>query len=401
MEKVSQRLFWISLLYFFSGIPFGVFYTFIPVYLRTKGIDLVQIGLISSAGIFWSLKPLWAPFIDRYLYKIYWLSFSLLGMAIIIFLLGFFSSEAQLFWYFLFFLPLFSALYDTALDGFIIDFIPKDHLGKANGWRLSSYRIALIFSGGFLVALSDFFSFRFLFYILSTILVLFVILILLKSELRIKKEYKLNLNFFSQYLEPVKDLLKIEKIYLLLFFVATYKIGDALLGGMVYPFWVDRGFSRKEIGIISGTFGVFFTIFGSILGGYYIKKLGIKRALIIMGVFQAFSNIGYALVAHPHIDRRWIYLASIIESFTGGLGTSAFLTFLTLLCKKEFSSTHYSFFSTLFSLTLVFSRSLSGFGAKYLGYFNFFFLTFFISLLPLFLIPLIFNKGLQKRISEV
>ncbi len=401
MQGISSKLFWISLLYFFSGIPFGFFYTFIPVYLRTQGADLVFIGLLSSAGIFWSLKPLWAPLVDRYGQKVNWLILSLMGMSITVFFLSLLEASSKLFWSFLFVLPFFSALYDTALDGFIIEFIAKEDLGKANGLRISAYRIALIFSGGLLVAISDYLSFRFLFFSLSLIMFLMALFLMFPTALRIKTIEAKRIGFFSQYLDPIRDLLKIEQILLLLLFIATYKIGDALLGGMVYPFWVDKGFSKTEIGIISGTFGVIFTILGSLVGGYYIKKIGIKEALLKMGLLQAFSNLGYTVVAHPEINRHWIYLASIVESFTGGLGTSAFLTFLTLLCKREFSSTHYAIFSMLFSLTLVFSRTLSGFGAKYLGYFYFFSLTFIVALLPLLLIPLIFKSGLQRRISEV
>lgn len=395
------KLFWISILYFFSGVPFGFFYTFIPVFLRSQGVDLVQIGLISGAGIFWSLKPLWAPLVDRYSLKIFWISFSLLGMGISILCLSFLSHEVKAFWYILFLLPFFSALYDTALDGFIIEYIPKDELGKANGWRISAYRVALVFSGGLLVTLSDYFSYKSLFFPLGLFLFASSLFFFLKKEFRIKWSNKRNLGFLHQYLEPIKEILKYDKVYLILLFIATYKIGDALLGGMIYPFWVDKGFTKTEIGLISGTLGVIFTIIGSLIGGYYIKKIGIKNSLLVMGSLQAVSNLGYAIVAHPNINKGWVYLASIVESFTGGLGTSAFLTFLTLLCKKDFSSTHYALFSMLFSTTLVISRTVSGYGAKYMGYFLFFGITFFIAFLPLFLIPLIFKGELQKKINEV
>ncbi|MFN3921640.1 MAG: MFS transporter [Caldimicrobium sp.] len=397
MPRKPGKLFWITLLYFLSGIPFGFFYTFIPVFLRTQGIDLVHIGLISSAGIFWSLKPLWAPLVDRYGYKIYWLSSALLGMGMIIFSLSFFSVDSKLFWYLLFLLPFFSALYDTALDGFIIEYIPKEELGKANGLRISAYRIALIVSGGLLVSLSDYLATKFLLLYLAIFLSCFTLIVFFRKEFRMKFKKTQRLSILNQYVEPVKEILKYEKVFILLLFIATYKIGDALLGGMIYPFWVDKGFTKTEIGIISGVIGVIFTIFGSLIGGYYINILGIKRSLLVMGFLQAFSNLGYTVVALPEVDRRGVYFASIIESFTGGLGTSAFLTFLTSLCKKEFSSTHYAIFSMLFSLTLVFSRTISGFGAKSLGYFYFFGLTFIIALLPLFFIPLIFRENFLKN----
>jgi PAT family beta-lactamase induction signal transducer AmpG len=361
-----------------------------------QGVDLVKIGFFSSAGIFWSLKPLWAPLIDKYLYKSFWISIALFGIALSIGLLSLFSPESFLFFLFLFALTFFSALLDTALDGFIIDYISKEELGKANGLRISAYRVALIFSGGILVALSEFLNFKPIFIIFSLLCLFMALLVFLNGELRIKNSSSLNLNIIEQYLAPFKELLKREKIFIIFLFVALYKIGDALLGGMVYPFWVDRGFSRLEIGFISGTLGSLFTILGSLIGGYYTGKLGLKRALLIMGFLQALSNLGYTVVAYPELDRRWVYIASIIESFTGGLGTSAFLTFLTSLCKQNFSSSQYAIFSTLFSLTLVISRTLSGLGAKALGYFTFFGVTFLIALLPLILIPLILKGDYNK-----
>ncbi|MEZ0343825.1 MAG: MFS transporter [Caldimicrobium sp.] len=391
-EKFLNPLLWIGFLYFFSGLPFGFFYTFLPVYLRIEGVDLVKIGLISSAGIFWSLKPLWAPLTDRYGYKSLWIGFSLFGITFTLLFLAFLSPESQIFFLILFALTFFSALLDTALDGFIIEYIPQNLLGKANGVRLSTYRIALIFSGGILVALAEYLQFKTLFVFLAVLCALGGTIILGHQGLKIKVKRKSNFSFLEQYLYPIKDLFQRKRVILLLFFIATYKIGDALLGGMIYPFWVDSGFSKLEIGFISGTLGSLFTILGSLLGGYLAEKWGIKKALFRLGMLQALSNLGYTLVAYPGIYKKLIYGASIIESFTGGLGTAAFLTFLTGICKKEVSASQYALFSTLFSLTLVISRSVSGYGAKTLGYFYFFGLTFFIALLPLLLLFFIFER---------
>lgn len=391
-EKLPTPLLWIGFLYFLSGLPFGFFYTFLPVFLRVEGVDLIKIGLMSSAGIFWSLKPLWAPLTDRYGYKSLWISFSLIGFSCTLFILSFLSPHSQIFFLFLLALTFFSALLDTALDGFIIEFIPKELMGKANGIRLSTYRIALIFSGGILVALAEFFQFKALFIFLAVLCALGGIIILGYKGLKVKIKKEYNFSFLEQYLNPIKDLFQRRMVLFLLLFVGTYKIGDALLGGMIYPFWVDSGFSKLEIGFISGTLGSVFTILGSLLGGYLTEKWGIRRALFRLGILQALSNLGYTLVAYPGIYKKLIYAASVFESFTGGLGTAAFLTFLTGICKKEFSASQYALFSTLFSFTLVVSRSISGYGAKTLGYFYFFGVTSLVALLPLFLIFFIFRE---------
>jgi len=381
----NKKLFYIGFIYFFSGLPFGFFYTFIPVFFRSEGIDLKTIGLFSIAGLPWSLRLLFAPFIDRYFYKSFWMGLSLIGISISIFALSFFTPATLSFFIFLFFLTFFSTLFDTASDGFVVEWIPLEILGKANGIRISAYRISLIIFGGGIVAISHYLGFKVIFYILSIVTFLSSIFLISNSFLKVSSK-RFSISFASQFIEPLKEILKRDKALLLLFFVLTYKIGDALLGAMVYPFWVDRGFNRLEIGLISGTLGSFFTILGSLLGGYLTSLWTIKNSLLILGFFQSFSNLGYTIASLPYLPKETVYFASLFESFSGGLGTAAFLTFLTNLCKKEFSSTQYAVFSTLFSLSLTFSRTFSGYGVSYLGYTYFFLITFFISLPPLFLI---------------
>ena len=381
----NKKLFYISFIYFFSGLPFGFFYTFIPVFFRTQGIDLKTIGLFSIAGLPWSLRLLFAPLIDRYFYKSFWMGISLIGISISITALSFFTPATLLFFLFLFFLTFFSTLFDTSADGFVVEWIPTKMLGKANGIRISAYRISLIIFGGGIVALSHYLDFKFIFYLLGIITFLAGFFLILNSFLKINPK-KSHISLSSQFIEPLKEILKRERAFILLLFVLTYKIGDALLGAMVYPFWVDRGFTRLEIGLISGTLGSIFTIIGSLLGGFLTSIWSIKTSLLALGFFQSISNIGYAIASLQQLPKETVYFASIFESFSGGLGTAAFLTFLTSLCKKEFSSTQYAVFSTLFSLSLTFSRSLAGYGASYLGYTYFFLITFFISLPPFLLI---------------
>ncbi len=395
-----KTYFWIAFLYFFSGIPFGFFYTFLPVFFRASGVDLVKIGLFSSAGIFWSLKLLWAPLLDRYLTKKFWMGASLWGISLCTLCLSLSPLEHFSFSFFLFLFTFFSAILDTALDGFVIEWVLPEKLGKVNGVRVAFYRIALIFSGGFLTALTQYLNFKIIFYLISFLTFAAGVLVFSSDSLRFKFPREPIYSIKNYYLTPLKELLRRPSVVLLLLFIASYKMGDAFLGGMIAPFWVDKGFNKIEIGFLAGFMGSGFTILGSLVGGYYTSKWGIKKALLIFGFLQAFSNLGYTIGALPLVRKEFIYLASAIESFTGGLGTSSFITFLTFLCRKEFSATQYAIFSTLFNLTLVLARTLSGWGAKTLGYHFFFSFTFFIALIPLFLIPKVFSLS-EKNSSIV
>src|SRR5678815_5627806 len=98
----------------------------------------------------------------------------------------------------------------------------------------------------------------------------------------------------------------------MLAFVFLFKIGDFALLAMIKPFWVDSRYTRQEIGLIQGTVGMIATIGGALVGG----------------VAQATASLTYWVVALAGAPRVGMWSASVIEHFTGGLGTAAFLTYL-------------------------------------------------------------------------
>jgi PAT family beta-lactamase induction signal transducer AmpG len=156
---------------------------------------------------------------------------------------------------------------------------------------------------------------------------------------------------------------------------------------MVKPFWVDRGLSVEEIGTVSTTFGALFTILGALLGGAITSRWGIFHALWTLGLLQAVSNLGYAAAASLDAGRLGIYSASLCESFTGGLGTAAFLAFLMHICDKRRAATEYALLSALFGLTRSVAGAFSGWGAVHLGYAGYFALTFLLAFPAFALLP--------------
>ena len=180
-------------------------------------------------------------------------------------------------------------------------------------------------------------------------------------------------------------------------FVLIFKLGDASMGFMVKPFWVDARFSATEIGLVSVNIGLALSIAGGIAGGWYTDRAGIFRGLWVLGLFQALSNLGYAIAASliPHgvagepelWHRAVMYSASAAESFTGGLGTAAFLAFLMAIVDKRHSATEYALLSSVFALSRSVAGWASGFGAQELGYAKYFLLTFFLSFPAYALLP--------------
>ncbi len=180
-----------------------------------------------------------------------------------------------------------------------------------------------------------------------------------------------------------------------LLFVPLYKIGDTTLGRMVKPFWVDRGLTLTEIGLISTTLGVALTIAGALAGGWFVDRHGIFRGLLWLGIAQSGVNFGYVAVAALDLPRGTIYAASMIESFGQGLGTAAFLSFLMNLCDKKHAAGQYALLSALFALTRDVSGAFSGIGVERFGYAAFFTFTALIAIPGLLLLPLV-----RPRIRE-
>jgi PAT family beta-lactamase induction signal transducer AmpG len=181
-------------------------------------------------------------------------------------------------------------------------------------------------------------------------------------------------------------------------FILLFKLGDASMGFMVKPFWVDSGFSNQQIGLVSVNVGLGLSIAGGLLGGWYVDTRGIFRGLWVLGLWQALSNLGYAgaaslvplaaqggEVALGH--QALVYSASALESFTGGLGTGAFLAFLMAITSRAKATTEYAILSSIFAFSRAVAGWAGGIGAQELGYATYFFLTFWLSFPAYLLLP--------------
>jgi PAT family beta-lactamase induction signal transducer AmpG len=162
---------------------------------------------------------------------------------------------------------------------------------------------------------------------------------------------------------------------LILLFIVLYKLGDAVLGTMATPFYLKIGFTKPEIAEISKVFGLIATLAGVYLGGLVVLKLGMARALLITGVLQMLSNLMFAWQAHVGADIRWLYVTIGIENFTGGMGSAAFVAYLSGLCNIAFTATQYALFSSLAALGRTVIASPMGGIAETIGWVDYFLLS--------------------------
>jgi PAT family beta-lactamase induction signal transducer AmpG len=203
------------------------------------------------------------------------------------------------------------------------------------------------------------------------------------------------------------ELLARPYVWPVLVFILIFKLGDTSMGFMVKPFWVDAGFTATEIGLVSVNIGLGLSIAGGLVGGWYTDRAGIFKGLWVLGLLQALSNVGYAVAASviPYgpasapeaFHRALLYSASAAESFTGGLGTAAFLAFLMAIVDKRHSATEYALLSSVFALSRSVAGWASGFGAAAMGYGPYFLLTFFLAFPAYLLLPWV-RRMLDARV---
>jgi PAT family beta-lactamase induction signal transducer AmpG len=134
-------------------------------------------------------------------------------------------------------------------------------------------------------------------------------------------------------------------------FVLTFRLDIMFIGSMIKPFWVDRGMTPEEIGMVSTIVGAGLVSLGAVLGGIITTRIGIFHALWSMGLAQAFPSLAYAAVAYWNLGRPWLYAASCLESLGIGLCTAAFLSFLMRICDKDQAATQYALLTALYGLT--------------------------------------------------
>jgi len=390
---VTKRkvLFWIAVLYFAEGLPFGIAYDVWPVFFRVHGVSLREIGLMSLLSLPWTWKLLWAPLVDRYGSRQHWITACLfvLGATTLAIMPQDPSHPSFLMWSLLLLFTTASATQDIAIDAYAVDVSTPKTIGSINGTRVSAARVALFVGGGGFLILADYTGWGLLWVALA------VLFFALAGVAWLSPRVPLENTERRHVLAPVlRWLLRWEMVPVVLF-VLLFKVGDSTLGRMVKPFWVDRGYSLTEIGFISVTLGVVLTILGALAGGWIVNRIGIFRSLLWLGLAQLVSNVGYVIVAAVDLPRESIYVASMIESFTQGLGTAAFLSFLMNLCDKEHAATQYAILSALFALTRDVAGAFTGIGVESLGYAVFFGITTALALPALALLPLI-----RPRIRE-
>jgi MFS transporter, PAT family, beta-lactamase induction signal transducer AmpG len=389
--ETKNKLGVVALLYFIQGAPAAILWEVLPVYFRLHGVSLRAIGGLRLLELPYSLKVLWSPLVHRYGDRRMWVLGCMLGIAAILFALPWIdvAGVGLLVLILVLAFTTLSATQDVAIDSYSVGLIAREEEGPANGVRASAYRVALVFIGGGLVFLAAALQWSVLFNLAGAVFVALGLCSLFIPRLRLAETAR------QHWWQGFIGWAGTWRVIPLVAFVLTYKLGEFAIGPMVKPFWVDYGKAiwpvqedlMFQIGLFPTTFGIVLSVIGALVGGAFITRYGIFHAVWFLGLLQAGSNMGYSAVEWLDLGRFGLYTASMFESFSGGLGTAAFLAFLMNVCQKEHATVQYAFLSSVFSLTGRLIGGISGLGAEHYGYGNYFAITFLLSMPAYLLLP--------------
>jgi PAT family beta-lactamase induction signal transducer AmpG len=169
-----------------------------------------------------------------------------------------------------------------------------------------------------------------------------------------------------------------EALYVLAF-IFLYKLGDSMCTALATPFYLEMGFSKSDIGLVAKHAGLWPSVIGGLLGGLWMVRLGINRALWIFGVVQLAAILGFAWLAWlgPQAsigaeERLSLAVVIGIEALGVGLGTAAFVAFIARTTHPAYTATQFALFTSLMAVPRTFINATTGWLVGQMGWFNFF-----------------------------
>lgn len=362
---------------FACGLPLLLTISLLQAWMKEEGVDLAMIGMMSLVGLPYTVKFLWAPFLDRYIPPFLgrrrgWLIVAQILLVLLIAGLAFTEPGVKPLYVVIaaMLVTFFSATQDIAVDAFRRESLSDKELGLGSSLYVNGYRVGMLLAsgGGFIMA--DAISFKAVYLIMAACLLPCMLATVFSPEPEILEGTPKTLR--EAVIDPLVEYFSRSGAIWILAFILLYKIGDTMASAMTTPFYLDIGFSKTEIGAVVKLFGFWATLGGSLAGGLIMLYIGINRSLWIFGIFQALSTAGFAVLARTGYSLPALSGVIAFENFSSGMGTAAYSAFMASITNKKFTATQYALLSSLMGVPRVIASAPTGFLAENIGWELFF-----------------------------
>ena len=379
---------------FSSGLPLYLLFNLVPAWLRSEHVDLKTIGLFALIQFPYTWKFLWSPLLDRYVLPALgrrrgWMLLTQIGLLVVIAMMGGVSPQSDLrtIAWIATLLAFLSATQDIVLDAYRRELLSDVELGLGNAVHVNAYRIAGLVPGSLSLILADFLPWGMVFIVTALFMLPGMAMTLLVQEPHRAAPPR---TLREAVVEPFHEFITRkgwQSALLILAFLFFYKLGDSMCTALATPFYMDMGFTKTQIGLIAKNAGLWPAVIGGLLGGLWMVKIGINRALWLFGVVQVVSIFGFAWLASVghHAEITPVELAQLaivigLEALGVGLGTAAFVAFIARSTHPAYTATQFALFTSLAAMPRTFANAATGWLVEAMGWAGFFFLCALLAL---------------------
>ncbi|MDH4187242.1 MAG: MFS transporter [Nitrospira sp.] len=376
---------------FASGLPLALTAGTLQAWLTVVGLDLKTIGIFTLVGLPYALKFLWAPLMDRLVPPWYgrrrgWMLIMQLGVAIGLIAMAVTGpgDRPEILGALALLVAFLSASLDIVFDAYRTDLLLRPERGFGAAVWVNGYRCALLVASAGALLLAGHIGWQNTYLLLAGLMATGVITIIMSPE---PAESSVPPASLAEAVGgPLQEFFSRPGVLGLLALVILYKIGDAVAASLQTAFLIGGiGFSVSEVGYVKGL-GLGATLLGALAGGVTMAKVGMVRSLLIFGLLQAVSNLGFMWLAWMGKSYAALTTSILIENVTGGMGTAAFVALIMSLCNHRYTATQFALLSSLEALGRVFSGRPSADLVEMVGWTQFFFYSFLIALPGIWLV---------------
>lgn len=395
----EPRLVAVLLMGFSSGLPLALTGATLSFWLAEIGVSLTTIGFFSLVGISYNFKFVWSPLIDRLPIPLLtarlgrrrgWALAIQIPLALAILALGLtdprvgpaMTAAAAVIVAFL------SASQDIVIDAYRIELLRPEEQGAGAAATQWGYRFGMLAAGAGALYSAAVGGWSFAYGLMAALMLVGIVTVWLTPEPEglgsleplpgATGAERLRAWLRRAVLAPFIDLHRragTGVLIAILLFIIFYKFGEALAGTMATPLYVSLGFAKVEVASIGKIYGLLATLAGLALGSLVVTRIGVFSALLVCGILQMLSNLMYVVQTWAGHDLVALSLTIGIENLTNGMGSAAFVTYLSGLCSVAFTATQYALLSSLAGVGRTILSAWGGKLASVLGWTPFFLLS--------------------------
>lgn len=393
---LNTRMLAVLFLGFSSGLPLFTMLYLMQAWLAKSGVDIKALGLFALVGFPYTFKFLWAPFMDRYSIgplgrRRGWMALTQLALFLVIGSMGMLDPRTQL--------PLIvlaagvmtflSSSQDIVIDAYRREILVDHEQGLGAAVVVNAYKAAGLVPSALGLILADSLPWSTVFWVVGAFMLPGLVCTLLAPEPQVYGAPPKNM--YEAIVLPFREFIARDgwrQALVIVGFVLLYKIGDSMATALATKFYLDIGFTTTQIGLAANATGLWASLAGGVVGGIWMVKIGINRALWVFGALQAVAILGFAWLAH--VGPNQFLLAGVIgfESFASlGLGAAALVAFISRSTDPRYTATQYALFSSLAAVPRTFINSSVGFIVAETGWFLFFIVCFVLAFPAMMMLP--------------